>query len=662
MNSLKALVYPFKSQILQTMLLALLLSACSYESSDNEQQGPDTGGQRQDSLSSDGQRQNLTIEELRSMNTTGDMISDYDKLQMGLSPLIAEVPELRIRFLQNFKITVFWEFRSKETNEVTRSGETVLFDTQVGRNDPSFQYRVGSILAREKAHKEAARVGTFNTHTWGELQEHDLTWVKYPEMDSGEYLKTLLEKSTLFDNNEIRHETYHIANIQIELENTARLNRSSVYRSVKDLELGFYYYSYSKEAWELIKTSKIERTFLSEQTETFNITIDNAPIELIRDNFLSKGEFIVSEVINYSLPDKDGVDFKTLMASINNKSTQVIIDTPLNIDRYFVASRNGKSQADLFLNQIKDKNFRIENDQITKIGQFENNLRDYTYLEEVKREDKKGRWFVFTDQISRHYLEHEFGPSDTVIFSYMTGRELARQSQEKVHSLRHRISGGEDYEIYPLGNISRNSTVSIQLKPYRRSGKKVKAFSDQIHSGGGSCGKNCVSPKFTCKFDVALVENRNEPFSFARDFTGELKDISLIINDSEFKLVELIKDGKVSTKWIDDHLHLNIRDLTQIQDFHEAQENVLFLSLRTQSKSTFNGIKLTSMSGADHYYCPQHITNIAGHNKWPLSVESKKFNEWSSTVRWDLVQRGEKVHFKQPFSVSVGSIIKNFHN
>jgi hypothetical protein len=661
-NRFNLIITTVKHLISRHFLILLLLSSCSFNSSEDELAPPDNGRQRSDTLATDGQGQDLSADELRSLNTTGDMISDYEKLQMGLNPFIAEVPDLRIRFLQNFKITIFWEFRSKETNEIVRSGETVLFDTQVGRGDPSFQYRVGSILARDKAHQEAARVGRFNTHTWAELQEHDLTWVKYPEIDSGEFLKTLLEKSALFDSNEIRNETYHISNIQIELENTARLNRSPIYRSVKDLELSFYYYSNSREAWELIEAVKVERNFLSEQTETFKVLIDNAPIELIRDNFLTKGEFIVSEVKNFSLPDKDGVEFKTLMNSIKNKSTQVIIDTPLNVDRYFVASRSGKSRADNILTQIMDKNFRVENDQLTKLGQFENNLRDYTYLEEVKLEDKKGRWFVFTDQISRHYLDHEFSPSDTIILSYLTGRDLAKQSQEKVHSLRHRITGGDDYEIYPLGNISRNSTVSLQFRPYRRYGKNVKTFSDQIHSAGGSCGRNCTAPQFTCKFDVAIIENRSEPFTFERDFKGELEDIGLIINDSEFKLTDLIKKNKVSTRWLEDHLHLTINDLTQIQDFHEAEENVLFLTLKTQNKSTFNGLKLTSMTGADRYYCPLHISNIAGHNKWPISVESNGFSEWASTVRWDLIQRGEKIHYKQPFSISVSSIIKNYHN
>jgi hypothetical protein len=644
------------------LTIALLVCSCSFNSSEDEQAQPENGRRQSDQLRTDGQGQDLSADELRSLNTTGDMISDYDKLQMGLNPFIAKVPDLRIRFLQNFKITIFWEFRSKATNEIVRSGETVLFDTQVGRGDPSFQYRVGSILARDKAHQEAARVGRFNSHTWADLQEHDLTWVKYPDIDAGEYLKTLLEKSALFENNDIRHETYHISNIQIELENTARLNRSPIYRSVKDLELSFYYYSYSREAWELIETAKIDRSFLSEQTETFKVIINNAPIELIQDNFLTKGEFIVSEVKNFSLPDKDGVDFKTLMASIKNKSTQVIIDTPLNVDRYFVASRSGKSRADNILTHIMDKNFRVENDQLTKLGQFENNLRDYTYLEEVKLEDKKGRWFVFTDRISRHYLDHDFGTNDNIILSYLTGKDLAKQSQEKVHSLRHRITGGDDYEIYPLGNISRNSTVSLQLRPYRRYGKNVKTFSDQIHSAGGSCGRNCTTPQFTCKFDVAIVENRSESFTFERDFKGELEDIRLIINDSEFKLTDLIKENKVSTRWLGDHLHLTINDLTKIQDFHEAEENVLFLSLQTRNKSTFNGVKLTSMSGTDRYYCPLHISNIAGHNKWPISVESTGFSEWASAVRWDLIQRGERVNYKQPFSISASSIIKNYHN
>lgn len=662
MNRLNLINTTVKHLISRNLIILLLLSSCSFNSSEDQPLTPENGSQGSDSLRRDGQNHELSADQLKELNTTGDLISDYDKLQKGLNPFIAEVPELRIRFLQNFKITIFWEYRSKQSNEVTRSGETILFDTQIGRDDSSFQYRVGSIFARDKAHQEAARVGRFNTHTWTELQEHDLTWVKYPEIDSSEFLKTLLEKSDLFEMKELKDETYHISNIQLELENTARLNRSPIYRSVRNLELSFYYYSYSREAWELIEVAKIDRNFLSEQTETFKVIIDNAPLELIRDNFLTKGEFIVSEINNYSLPDKEGVDFKTLMNSIKNKSTQVIIDTPLNIDRYFVASRNGKSRANNLLTQLMDKNFRVENEQLTKLGQFENNLQDYTYLEEVKLEDKKGRWFIFTERIDRHYLDHEFGPSDTLILSYLTGKDLAKQSQEKVHTLRQKITGGDDYEIYPLGNISRNSSVALQLRPERRYGKNIKTFSDQIYSPGGTCGRNCISPHFTCKFDVAIIEDRNEPFTFEKDFKGELEDIELIINDSVFLLTKLIRENKVSTKWLKGNLHLTINDLTQIQDFHEAEENVLFLKLKTPSKSTFNGIKMTSMTGSDRYYCPMHITNIAGHNKWPISVESTGFNEWASTVRWDLIKRGERVHYEMPFSISVSSIIQNYHN
>lgn len=641
------------------LILTLLISSCSFNSSD---ENTETISEAQRAQRSSSDLQDLTIDELKALNTSGDMISDYDKLQMGLNPFVADIPDLRVRFLQNYKITVFWEFRHKETGDVTRTGDFVLIDTKTSLGDPDFQYRVGSILARHKAHQEAARVGRFSSHSWGELQETDLTRVKYPEIDPSLYLNALLKHGVAFEDTETRHERLHISNVVIELENTARLNPSRVYRSIRDLELNFYYYSYVRESWELLHTEKVERNFFSGQTETFVVKIEYAPINLIRDNFLRKGEFIISEVGNFQMPEKEDVDFKTLMNSVRQKSTQVILDTPTGLDRFFIASREGKARANFFLDQIMEKSHRIEEDQITKIGQFENNLSPYTYLDEIKREDKKGRWFVFTDKINRHYLDYEFLPSETVILSYLTGSELARQSEEKVNTSRYQVSGGDDFQIYPLGNISKNSRVSFQIKPLRRSGQKIKSFSDQIHSPGGSCGRNCISPQFTCSFTVALLENRSEEFKFDRDLKGELKNLSLIVNNDEFSLVDLIQEKKVSLQWVEDYLHLTIDQIDTIHDIHQADENVLALKVVTTRGSSFNGLKLTGMSGDDSYYCPMHISNIAGQNKWPISVESVGFGNWSPTVRWDLIQRGERITFKEIFSIGVSSTINNFYN
>ena len=78
-------------------------------------------------------------------------------------------------------------------------------------------------------------------------------------------------------------------------------------------------------------------------------------------------------------------------------------ETPLEEKIYYVAASNGVS----FQNILKvafDKNYQVKEDALLKIGQFENNLSDFTHLKEVKDKDKLGKWFVMTNEFKENFL------------------------------------------------------------------------------------------------------------------------------------------------------------------------------------------------------------------------------------------------------------------
>ena len=624
------------------ILLFILITSCSFNSDEAE---TESNTQQVSDYES------LTEVDLKEMDTSGDFISDYDKLQMGLDPFMADLPSLRLRFLQNFKISVSWE--SKEDSNNSGSFE---IDTKVGRGDPNFKYRVGDILVREQSFQEASRVGKFSTHHWGEIKKRDLSWVSFPEIDPKFYHQNLLKYAKYFDESR-----YYILDIQIELENTARLNAHPLYNMVKNLELGFHYYNYERETWEKLKNAVVERHFLSGQTETFKVVIENAPVDLIRDNFFSKGEFILSEVENFEIGDK-GQDLETLLASVQNKSTQVIVNTPHKTESFYIARPDKKAKVADILDTLFENNFTIESDEIKKIEGFENNLPSFTYLKEIKDEEKKGRWFVFTNRLRKHYLDHSFGPSEVVNLSYITGSELAKQSREKVHSLRSDVTGGEDYQIYPLGNISANSRVNIQISPKKRFGDHIKSWSDVFRPNNSGCSGNCYRAQFKCNFKFNIFETKEEIFEFDRGFKGELAELDLIINSNEYPLVDLIKEKKVSFEWRNKNLHLMIDDIEEIEKLNEARENALFLKLNTPRGEVFEGVYLTKMSGRDKSRCAEIAINIAGSEKWPLYSGSAEFSNWRHWVDWNKVKRGEMRSFTKPYSLGVSSTINNFHN
>lgn len=628
------------------LLLAIILMnvACSFKSPDEKKKG--------EAIS---HYEEIKPEDLAKMDTDGDKINDLDEKERGLNPFVADIPELKVRFLQNYSIKVNWHVRTPDGVDHPESAWDFKIDTRVGRNDPDFQYRVGEILVRNKAFSEAARIGKFSSHSWGEIKESDLTRVTYPDIDTRFAGKNALMTGKYFDSDAVVIDT-----VSVEVENSVRLLPSSAYSSIKNLELNFYYYNYESESYELLATKVVDRHFNRDVNETFSVTLENVPVDLVSQNYLKRGEFIISEVKDFEIPEM-GSKYSELMKSVKNKTIQMVVNTPLETRALFVAPFKNKNRFTDLLESVYPKQFKIEEDELKKVGQFENNLSDYTHLKEVRGEDKKGKWFIFTDRITRTYLDHEFQPEEVMVLSYMTGKELAQQSAEKVNALRYSVSGNDDYEVYPLGNVSPNSVVDFQLSSGKRTGEGVDKKEDHPVSGG-DCGSNCHVWQYTCHFQFNIFKKMNEGYEFKKDLSEELSRLSLIINEDEFNLKELVDQKKVEVFWVDKNPHFRINDISKIKEIFEAEENVIALKVHTLVETTFDGVNLISYSGREYYGCFNLVGGAAWTLKIPVYEGSKDFHQWKNMFNWNVLKIGKQRTYKQPSTLDLLSTVNNYHN
>jgi len=616
------------------ILTAMLLASCGFNSSDEEGGTP---------------VQRNTFELNKKDDLDGDLVSNGDELLMGRNPQIADFPSIRVRFLQNYKISV-----SYKEIETGNEGQFEI-DTKVGANNPDFKYRVGNVFLRESSYRTAASIGKFSDHSWGDYKEHDLTWVKYPDIDQRFFQENVMKYSKYFN-----QEKFDITNVVVELENSIKLNSNTDYKQISNPELTFRFYNYESENYEIIHSEQVEKSIVAGVNEIVTIKFEDVNPKLISENYFKKGEFIISELTNYEIP-KLKVNFKKLSSSVSNKTIPVVYNTPLETKVDYVAVGKG-IKFNQVLNALYGKKFVIENEKLKSINQFKDSLPQYEYLSELRTLDKKGNWFVFTNRLNKHYLEHDFTSKDVLALSYILGKDLSSQVDEKVFSYSEKIETTDHYQTYILGNIFPNSEVSFFIESKKIFGEKIKHWTDFVTNRGCGGRRNCVSIPFRCDFAFNIFEPLDKNFSFSKELNGEVSRIHLVVNGKEYKLVDLINEKKVSLSWSDLGISINIKNINGIQEISNTDENLISLKVSALRESKFNGMKLVRMSGKAYYQCPRIIANAAAHNKWPLSVESDRFGEWARFVNWNNVTRGERKNLVQMFSVGITSVISNFHN
>lgn len=628
------------------LLLLALSTACSFKS-------PEGKGNPQTRSVDE-----LKPEELKKIDSDGDMISNYDEKMNGTDPFVADIPKVDVSFLQDYSIEVVFE---DET--------TFKIDTVVARDNPNFKYRVGDLFLKANSLNNAAKLGRFSGVSWGEIKQEDFSWVKYPNTDKEYYHSKVMEF--------VKNKGKKIKSLTLELENTLRLQESPYFPSIDALEVNFYYYSHSKESYVLIHTEKIEKTFQSGVRENFAVTIENPPLELFEDSYLRRGEFIISEVKDFNCPDRK-IKNSQLLASVKNKSIPVYVSTPYKNEINYVALNEGGEKFITIMQKLYSDKFAVVDEKLTQVEQFANNLPDFKYLYEVKENDKDGNWYVMTNKIKEHYLKQNFSTSDSITLSYITGKDLSAQRSETFFSLTEKVDSGENFNKYPLGNVTKNSSVDVSVYINGLNGIRLNEKFQQFFFAP-QCGRgNCTGANWSvhAEYMINSFKKFSEPFRF--DELAEIGDkIKVLINNTELDLAELVKQNLASVQLKEDvvgqYLHIQLTGLDKIEAVVNGSENIAFLLISPVKKgATGVGVQINKMGGHNIDFV-MHAGMVAltegMKHQLPIAVTSWKFAEWEKKIPWGqrapngwVPTRGEKQKYHEGLVVDVVSTITNNFN
>jgi hypothetical protein len=632
------------------LITTALLASCSFKSDGN---GDGSGGGYPATGST-----NLEINP--NGDSDGDGIKNADEVSRGSNPFIADLPELKNKFLQNYKIEVYYHAKGSDP---TTDQKSYTINTDVKETNSDYKFRVGNVFAREHALKSASSLARFPNHSKGEITERDFSWVKYPDIDPRFFHSETLKNKEIFNENNI------IDNIKITLTNQVKLNENPFFKEIKNLKLNYYFYNHETENYELLKTTVTDRHFQTGIFETFESVIENAPINLVKDSFFKRGEFIISEVDDYEIPALS-TNYKTLLTSIKAKTIPVLYESPLEEKFYYVASGEKGIRFQDVLKIIFDRNYEVKEDSLTKIKEFQNNLPEFTYLSEVADKDKLGKWFVMTNEFKEHYLDRNYTPSDRIVLTYNLGSELSHQENEHFFSFEKEFSSNKDEIILPLGTANSRSDIQIQLMPINRFGTQVT--NEKIRwETPSSCGKNCIPKHMVCHWDVNSYRNYDEPFIFTSDFLGDGEKLYLVIEGEEFKFSDLLKAKKIQIHKVGNNAHIEIKNLSSIKEIKPFDEVRISLKVKTFKENTFFGIKLVGVEGDWRGIggCPFNTPQVAQTRNTQISKDTMELGEISWLIN-DLANRGYAYKFElkdsgeyyQEIKMSVSSSVTNYYN
>ena len=367
----------------------------------------------------------------------GDLISNQKEVNMGRNPFVADIPQIDFKFMKNFSL-----------NE----SKTVLIDSQRDIISKKYQYRIGDFLIKEITARETARFARFGSVVEGYFDPVDLTRIRYPKFSKS----FLLGASMKLPTSEV--------NATLSFANTISLKRNRGFQKISNPTFNFHFYNYESGHYELVSQITFEKGIFEGVLEKFDVNLDLPNSDQLFNNFAKRGEFLTAEIEDYEIDDLK-TTYKSLIASVTEKTIPITVITPLDTQTYYVALESGHNKLGHFLKSLYANNFKVQDGQLIQIGGFANSLPLVEELRSLKGETKKGKWFVLLNRATNFNLfDYEFQKGDQVVLNYMTGDELA--SFEKGYQLGspRNFQSSLNYQDIEIGDFSLNDSIRMKLK------------------------------------------------------------------------------------------------------------------------------------------------------------------------------------------------------
>ncbi len=592
-------------KIVQLLIIGLLCS-CSFKSNDK-----DKNTRRVDELSA---------EDMANKDSDGDHLSDKEEVELGLDRFVANIPKIKVNFIQDYSIKAQFEDESEFT-----------INTKTARDNPDFQYRVGELFIKKHSLKNAARIGRFSGVSWGRIQQKDISWVQFPSISKEYYFSKVREYDLL---------EKEAKSISLNLENNLKLIDSQLYDEIKDLEVNFYYYSFKKQDYVLLHTQILDKVFQAGVTEDFSVEIENVPNELLEDTYLRHGEFVISEIKDFFIP-KLSMKYSELLKSVKAKTVAVYKSNPISYDLNYVAIR---SEGDSFIDITKrlfGSNIEIQDQKLVRLEQFSNNLEAFENLNELKGKNKNGQWFVMTSKLKTHYLNHKYKRGDTISLSFITGNELAMQVDEKVFTKSVDFYTDRNGKIYPLGNIRKNSEIEFSIFIKGERGKLLTQLKKRFAFRPRRC-RNCTGTNWSVWADYNVNTFKEFQEDLYIDNLEDVKDsIEVFINNTKLNLTELYQQNLLALELKESshgqYLHYKLHGLEKLEAYVLGNENVVSIKVLPLNKGVAaEGVQITNMGGHNIVLkdAAGPITyQLAAQYKTKLAETSMHFDYWTRLLR-----------------------------
>ena len=433
------------------------------------------------------------------------------------------------------------------------------------------------------------------------------------------------------------------------------LSPNEYFGSIKNLKIKFSYFDYKNSKYVDLDTIIIKDTFESGIPKIHRNQIRHLPTDLILNNYYKRGEFIISEIVDFEIP-KLKTTYQKLLSNIIKKSIPVVYSDPQRDTVYYVALEGRKKKLNEIIGNIFGTQFAIDNNKLIQIDGLSNNLDSYSQLIDLSTNSRDGQWYVITTPIFGNVVSHEFETNDAIGLHYVTGDILASQikNRQSVTKVFYAHLNNTD-QLY-LEKVGTNSELYIRLDGKRYWGATIK-YTDYMKTLPFLLrARRKHTPDLQCEIYTTSFPRYQVSLDFI-EHDNVLSQIFLTVGGQKYSIKQLIdaKRSKVFVTNYDIYLHIKrLSDLLETKYLDKVDVSIM----------TKAGFKLVPIGIHMKYYSHENIClEFIKYNSLPISTSSMNFENWRNKLHKNS-QTGtiEDVPNYQNFDLEASIILFDYHN